>query len=391
MSLIEKNAFIDELKYRGEIPTPYHTICEADTNKTIYSSNIKEEETIASKKAVKAKLVTLFPTYLFSNLFSNKNLNVIKINQQNLPGLAIKIDNYTDINSFMSDNFSPKTRTSIRRSLKGLETCFDIKYKMIFGDISYEDYTTTMASLKTLLNRRFNQRNESNVFLNIWDENFESIFTLINKKKASLFIIYSDEKIIGASVNYHFKNIFIGDVISYDIDYSKFGIGNTIIYKLVDWCINNNYALYDFGNGDLSFKKRWSNLFYSFEYHIFYNKTSLLSYLTALIVVLKIRLKNFLKLCNVQILYDYLKKTKQVKKVTSKNNYILKNIKHIENYDTLAQINVFDDSFSYLIKLFYNFLYTNNEHIKNVRVFQNSKNHFVFVGKNKSQEIIFNQ
>ncbi|MFI1743912.1 GNAT family N-acetyltransferase [Thalassobellus sediminis] len=386
MSLTEKNVFIDKLKYRGVITSPYSIISNPNSNKTLYTtSNIEQKESNAL-----TKLITLFPTYFSFNLESNKNLKVIKIKQQNLPGLAIKTDNYNDINSFMSDNFTPKVRTSIRRSLKGLETCFDIKYKMVFGETSHDDYTTIMESLKTLLTKRFNQRNEVNVFLNIWDDNFESIFKLINKKKASLFVIYADEKIIGVSVNYHFKNIFIGDVIAYDIDFSKFGVGNTIIYKLVEWCLNNNYSLYDFGNGDLAFKKRWSNLFYSFEYHVFYNKNSLLSYLTAIALVFQIKIKNLLKLCNVQRLYEYLKNTSKGKKIEIKNNYVLNNIEKIEKYEKLEQINISDASFSHLRKLFYTFLYTNNDHIKNVRILKNTDKHFFFIGKNKSQEIIFN-
>ena len=72
----------------------------------------------------------------------------------------------------------------------------------------------------------------------------------------------------------NFKLLLFGYISSYDIDYYKFGLGNLLIYKQLDWCIENGYNHFDMGWGDLKYKKWWSNNIYQFNHHIVFPKNS---------------------------------------------------------------------------------------------------------------------
>src|SRR5690606_9401311 len=124
------------------------------------------------------------------------------------------------------------------------------------------------------LTKRFEQRNDTNHILINWERYKNILFPLINEKKASIFVIYNNESPIQISINFHYGKTFFAHIPAYDVDYAPYGLGNTAVYKQLEWCIENNYEYLDMGNGYLEYKKRWCNYQYDLETHIFYKKTS---------------------------------------------------------------------------------------------------------------------
>lgn len=188
-------------------------------------------------------------------------------------GYAIQLDDATSADHYLRQH-NKKQRENTKRLLRRLENCFQISYELYYGSISEDMYRKLMERLKLMILKRFEQRAEISESIKIWNHVLSTSFNLINQKKASLFVIYDDQLPIAISLNYHYDQILFGYISSYDIDYYKFGLGNLLIYKQLDWCIENGYNHFDMGWGDLKYKKWWSNNIYQFNHHIVFPKNS---------------------------------------------------------------------------------------------------------------------
>ena len=107
-----------------------------------------------------------------------------------------------------------------------------------------------MNRLEKMLIKRFEQRNDVSQTLTQWDRYKEMYFSLINEKRASLFVIYHENTPIVISLNHHFQGRLFSAISSYDIDFGKFSLGSVEIYKKLDWCIANQHQSYEMGMGD---------------------------------------------------------------------------------------------------------------------------------------------
>ncbi len=99
---------------------------------------------------------------------------------------------------------------------------------------------------------------------------------MILNKQASLFVIYDGKDAININLNMHVKNTVFLFITTYDIDYSKFRLGNTNWMMQLDWFLKNNIEIVDFSKGNIEYKKRWANKEYDFEYHLFYDSANII-------------------------------------------------------------------------------------------------------------------
>lgn len=392
MSFINKQDFYNTLTEKNTVLDCYSKLLnnykDDNKNEIIFESN---SEIIESTKATS---IRLFPSYL-TPLYKNINKLVVKkCPQKKINGYAVVINESKNIEELLKNEYSKSFRSNIKRLTKRLETCFNINYKIIYGNILKSEYDFLMHTLKQMLVARFNQRNETNDILENWDFYLETTFNLINSKKASIFIIYNEDKPIHICVNHHFENLFFVSIPSYDVDYSKFALGNISIYKLLEWALNNNYNLLDMAYGDLEYKRRWSNLIYSFNHHIIYSKGHTISAIKANIELFLIASKNVLKKYNIDVFAKKIKNLKRTKKKTSYNsNY---NIEPISKFDetncTLINIDNEKQQKPVLRKLIFDALYIHKEHFNTINVYKSNtkdKDEFYLIGKNVKLQITF--
>ncbi|MBC8767849.1 GNAT family N-acetyltransferase [Arenibacter sp. BSSL-BM3] len=330
--------------------------------------------------------VNLVPSYMNIHLVDNQVFNVKKIPQFNW-GYAIFLNTYSDASEYLKSKFNSNFRTNLNRSIRRLETCFDVNYKMYHGEIMFEDYEVLMESLRIMLVNRFSALNESNNNLPKWKDICAETFPLLNEKKASLFVIYDGNKPIEISLNFHLDKILFSSISSYDLDYSKFGLGHIEIYKQLEWCYLNNYEVFEMGVGGMDYKRRWSNNIYNFEHHIYYNN-SLFSTCCALFEIYKIQLKEYLKGKKIP---EYLRQAKSAissyRKVDEK---VLEPVKIEQldaktSYENLVRIDIQSEAFSHIRKHVYDFLYSNPENIANVAIFQIEDNNSYIVKGSDNQ------
>lgn len=385
MALLKKEDFYNTFFQKDKISPVFSKISYKYNNALFFSSkNLETSNT-------KVNFISLFPQYLYPEIFKNKALKTKKIQQERLDGFGILIDGVKDVDSYLANNFKSKTRGPITRKIKRLEVCFTIRTKMFYGNITDAEYSFIMTKLKAMIERRFIQRNNSNEALGKWDSYLKNTLVQIKNKEASLFVLYANEDIVGISLNYHIGKVFIGHIIAYDIDYSKFGLGNTIVCKLLQWSIDNGYSIFDMGNGALDYKRIWSNFTYNYDYYVIY-QPSLISLGVAQLQILKIKFKNILKKLYVVDRYRKLKSS-----ILNKNKLAIPPLKlpKLETIQTdafnklnLVKIQHNDILDKIIKKTIIDFTFAQQEPINDIEVFkENEQGSFIIKGKKSIQKI----
>ncbi|WP_405206737.1 GNAT family N-acetyltransferase [Aquimarina sp. LLG6339-5] len=329
--------------------------------------------------------VFFVPDYLRPDL-DTKNFIVKKVSQF-FKGYAIFLDDFASADAYIKHRFRSNAK-GIRRRIKRLETCFDIEYKTYYGAIEKEDYDLFMDCLEKMLIRRFEQRNDVSQTLLRWDYYKKMYFSLINKKKASLFVAFDNNQPIIVSLNHHFQNRLFSAISSYDIDYSKFSLGSVEIYKKLDWLIENDHKSYEMGMGDLSYKREWCNHIYNFEHQIIYPKRSIMGFIKGNIEYTKVKIKEFVfKVAYVR--YKEYKARKKKNPVALAREYQIAPIEDVNYNKELSIVDYNTQEYSWLRKIVFDFLYTSIDNVKNVKVLRLSEkeNSFLIVGQSKMQKV----
>jgi len=251
-----------------------------------------------SEKDYKAKvfLIRDIPSYhSLGSPSSDGDLKLKKVFQYE--GYTTEISNYENLDQYMRSIFKSNSRYKFRRNMERLESCFEIKYTMYHGEISPEEFKRVFDSFYKLLEKRYTDKQERCGELNpeLWAYYSELAYTMINEKSASLFVIYNGERPIGITFNYHFGSVFIEALTVFDIDYYKFNIGHTTIYKLLEWSFNNGVSLFDYTHGDFDYKKRWSSSRYQKSHHLLYDSSSWRCCVIAFFIEKKFNLKRLLR------------------------------------------------------------------------------------------------
>ena len=376
--LYKREEFISEFTRIGKTPTVFKKIQYNDNN---YVNN----DSLTNNTA-KVISTTLFPTFLTSTLVSEENYQLKKINHRNYSGAGIAVSNSDSIESFLNKNLKSQIRKNLRRTINRLDECFNISYAYYHGSITEEKYELILDTLKILLEKRFDQKKMINHFLTEWTKNTDGLFELINQKKASFFVVYDNKKPISISVNRHYENsMLFSNCNGYDLDYSKFGLGHLDNYLLVKWCIENKYDFLDLGSGVIEYKKRWCNVYYDFEYHIYYKKNSISASFLAFIEINKIKLKNLVKKLKLDVFLKKIRSNiKPSKSYTNqtKFSYKVNKIDAFNDFDKtkLKKLDITLKETEHIRQPIYDYLYLNKMHVDTTLIYEvlSDTNTFIF-------------
>tara|TARA_R110000751_G_scaffold210384_1_gene314134 strand:+ start:48933 stop:50117 length:1185 start_codon:yes stop_codon:yes gene_type:complete len=336
----------------------------------------------------KVFLIYDVPTFFELDLINNKK----KLKQNKLkqyPGFLIDLGNYTDFTNYFSSTFSKSSRYKLTKYKKRLESCFDISYKMYYGAIDPDQYRTIFVYFKQLLEKRFLDKGTTNNNLDPKEWNFytEVAYPMILEKKASLFVIYNGDTPIGVTLNYFSDTIVFDAITVFDIDYEKFHLGSVTIMKLIEWSINQKFKYFDFSKGYFDYKKRWATMEYYFEYHLYYDKSSIISIVLGNTIALYFNLKQYFRDKNLNAKIHKLTfwfRNLQVKK-NERERYLSIPIEGEMNLEKFIEINRDSDEWQDLKSNIFEFLYLNNSSEKDLKVKKSTldKNRFVLECKDK--------
>ncbi len=299
-----------------------------------------------------------------------------------LKGFMCNLSSTKTVEDYMLTQFSKTERKKVVTRLKRLETCFDIDYKTYYGNITKKEYDKMIEKLYSMIERRFAQKGETHVNFKNWDFYKENAYEMILDKKACLSVITRDNEPISISLDYLFEDIREGCMSSYEIDYSKFGLGNINILKKLEWCIDNGFSRLNMRYGDYAYKRYWCNVVYDYESYIVYKKSSLSKTIKALLIkktktmfaymvmnkerfVFLIRLRNY-----------FLKKEKHNKHFNISTNYTFTELQSQNNLSNKKRvvIDIKNDEYSFLRKLVYDFQYLYSVNYKHLKVYQIKEN-----------------
>lgn len=349
-------------------------ICESlffKENKEVYFRSINSESIDTEvKEHHKIYSIKFIPGYLFTDYYNGTNNNLYVKRYPQEKGFAINLRGISNVDDYLKKQMKSSGKP-VKRSVNRLETCFDVRYTMYHGDIVKEHYDELMETLFQMIIARFKQRNETSASLKIWEERCEKAYPMILEKRASLFVIYNSQEPISISLNYNFNKIHFSYISSYNIDYSKFGMGHIDIYKQLEWCIANKYSIFEMGWGTLDYKSRWSNYIYNFEHHLVVSKKSLPGLLLLPIIGLKIRLKSYLIAKNMHVCLKKIKdKLKSKQEIGAEASYSVEAMDSIMDIENTTIIDYKSKEFISLRKLVYDFLYANSLHERNIKVYK---------------------
>lgn len=285
-------------------------------------------------------------------------------------GYAIDLSKIQDINSYLKERFKSNART-IPRFVNRLENAFTIRYQFFYGEIDDSTYVSLMSKLKEMIVCRFEERNEVSIHMKSWEATVLNTRELIQSKKASIFVIYDELLPIEISVNYHCNDIFFSSMSSFDTDYSKFGLGHVEIYKQLQWCLSNNYNIFEMGWGYLDYKKRWCNHIYNFQKHLIYPQDSIILELRSALEQLKIRVKNRLINWRVHLFVKQIRKSFRFKKLKTNGKVIVDSAEAgtVDKNIWTDEVLNWQEDCPFLRRYVYDYLYTAQIHKRDARVY----------------------
>lgn len=379
--------FLNDLSFAKPTKLPlYVNIGKNHTKGISYSLNSDIEKNHDFKN--KVFLIYDVPIYFDLDLNNDhKKLGLIRIKQY--PGFLVDLENYTDFNHYFSSTFSKSSRYKLTKYKKRLESCFDISYTMYYGAMDRKQYDTIFGYFKHLLEKRFLDKGTINNNLDPKEWNFyaDVAFPMILEKKASLFVIYHGDTPIGVTLNYFSETILFDAITVFDIDYEKFHLGSVTIMKLIEWSVDNKIRYFDFSKGYFDYKKRWSNREYDFEYHLYYDRSSILSIALARIMASYFNLKQYLRDKDLNTkFHDLSFRLKNRKHEEGKSEkYLFSSIEDETILKNYREITRNSKEWGLLKSMIFEFLYLNNESLKDIKVEKNTlENHvFIFTGRKK--------
>ncbi len=336
-----------------------------------------------------------FPGYLKGSVTKSgwklKTINTYK-------GSLILLKDYKSVEDYLKHKFSTGRRSKFRTYQKRLETCFNIEYKTYFGNISKNEYELLFEAFHDMTRKRFLEKKTQNYDLSRWHIYHDIAYPLINSKEAALFVIFSDGKPISICLNFVRDKTIYGYLRTYDTDYSKFYLGFTDFIKQLHWCFENNIEIFDLLKGSYPYKMRLIDTQYPFQKHVLYNSNFILTTISANLNIAKTQsfyaLVKVLKKMNVNKLYykfinyKYRNRELQELKKGFQKIDILDNFK-IEQNEVLTELNLNDDSSKTLKRYVFDFLYSNQEFIHNIKLFKhkNESNSYIIKGKKNTRKI----
>ncbi|NMH88221.1 GNAT family N-acetyltransferase [Flavivirga algicola] len=369
-------------------------------NKVIYQKNVYYNKNIDSELDLN-KQVLIFKDvsdYVDIELFQQAK-NIVINKTKTLKGHLVELAPFKDIQEYLQNNFTTKSRSNFRRYENRLKSCFKIKYVSYYGNITKEEYDRLFIVLKDLLIRRFAEKQEKNYELQHLKGYHDVVYDMILKKEACLFVIYDNEKPISIRVNMCKKKLAYYIISGYDVDYSKFHLGSIDMLKNIEWCIDNNFEIYDLLKGYDYYKSKWATKKHDYYIYIIYNsnsiKLTLISYYITIKETIKYKCYRFLKKHNLDTKYKDLKrylfgittffKNKKATTILIDNNAKIT--------DQIFEIDInLDNQYIFLRKPVYNFLFLANTSLDNVTIgkLSGTSNKFLLKAKNKSQLLTIN-
>ena len=380
--------FIPNVKFIKHAFLPYYVnVGKNATNGITY--DINEAATDYENKTF---LVYDVPEFANTNKFPSDvgRLKSYKIRQYK--GFLANFKGFNSLEDYMASVMSAKSRNKHRSTLRKFENCFSVSYKIYYKDTSKEACDEALTYFKQLIVERHKDLKIDTNIIAKWNFYHELIFPMIQKGKALLICVNVDNKPISMSLAFIEGNKMIGSVKAFNPDYYKFNIGHIELGKLIEWCFDNNIQILDFSKGEYEYKTKWTNEEYGYDCHILYDASNIKCRLTASLLALYFRLKQYLRDKNVNLLFKKLKfqfKNSAKPNLKADPEVSIKPLDTTIDLNELRQVDMEDKNLNFLNRTILDLLYRNPEPISNIKIYTKREkglvNYLVVGNTNKFQ------
>ncbi|WP_445384833.1 GNAT family N-acetyltransferase [Robiginitalea sp. IMCC44478] len=180
-------------------------------------------------------------------------------------GYAMQLTKCRNATEFLRQQLGKKVYKNLRQDKQRLEKEHDPYIKIYHGEIDRLKCENLLSQFKRLIEARFGNDAERHYALKRWSLYEKNVYQQIQNKSASLVVVYSDDKVAGMSLNYHFKNLLTVALNSYDQDFAPYSMGRLMFWYILDWCYKNNILLIDLEWGNLPYKVRMANVVFKYQ------------------------------------------------------------------------------------------------------------------------------
>jgi len=250
---------------KRELP-PFYEIKERDSD--CISPNKAES------KSIENGAVLLIPPYLN---YTQKDLKpgYSCSSKSYWIGFAMDLHPFNNFREYLRHQLGKKPYKNLRQDIQRLERGHQIHFQTFYGSIDESTYNNLMDTLKKYIEGRFKGRVHKHTALKKWNHYVDSVYPMIHDKKASIFVIYEKDEPISISLNYHYRDIFIAAIISFNHKFFPYSMGKQMFVRQIEWCYANNYRIIDLGWGSFDYKIKFSNAVFKYNTHIIFPKKNL--------------------------------------------------------------------------------------------------------------------
>lgn len=367
----------------------YYNIGKNITNGILY--NIEEGETDYHKKV-----------FLLYDVLSNRNeianlessrLKIKKVKQYK--GYQSSLSGYETFDEYFEKQFSSKSRYNLRKYNKKLENNFNISFKVYCGSIAKGEYDSLFSRLINLIEKRFGELGQHNNILKLREYYYQLSYKMILERKASLNILYDNDEPIAISLCFLSNKEVYFAITTFDTAYKRYNLGHMLIIKIMQWCFDNDFTVFDYSKGTYDYKKRWSNESYDFENHIIYDSKSLKSIIVGNYLYNYFKFKQYLRNKNINKLYSKIKfLLKKKNNAGAVNDINVVKIKE-ENFfvHEYKKINLLSNKYKAMrIRPIVNdVLFSNSQPIDSIFLYEHRelKNNYIISGKKLLVKVLF--
>ncbi|WP_182859070.1 GNAT family N-acetyltransferase [Flagellimonas aequoris] len=251
--------------------TVYKSLSNTYTGCDIFPE--ESSSTIPYPIHIKPLIITSVPGYLETVPVFGSRTTLKKV--KTYPGSLIKLSSYPNFEAYLDQNFNKKRQANFLRSEETLYDCFDIEHRVFYGEMEKSDYETVFKAFQEMQSFRFDQLGTQDDAADMWPIYYKQTLELVQNKKACISVIYDGDNPIAISLNYVLGKMMFGFTKTFDMAYTKFGIGNVELLKMISWCIDEGFEVLDFMKGEYDYKNRFIDHAYPFSLQIMYSRNTL--------------------------------------------------------------------------------------------------------------------
>ncbi len=174
------------------------------------------------------------------------------------------------IDALLRDALGSRRYKNCRRLKRRLEERVDFRFAVYTEKMDAGAYRELMAGLRTMIRRRFDQKDVNHDSLGRWEDIVQHTRDRIRENQASLMAIYDGDTPIAIGLNYHRLGVLASAITGFDTEFEPFGLGKLMLLEKIRWAFANDFRIVDLGWGDLKHKEDLANRMEAYRTDVVY-------------------------------------------------------------------------------------------------------------------------